>query len=100
MVSGSEGEMAERGLVLARNQPWWVLAESIGRKAARALLAIIQEIVPEYVPDVRVGWSEIGPHTTVVIWAKGIAYQATAKQVADRFKGIVADYIDGRWVKR
>lgn len=99
LVSASEAEMLERGEVLAKNQPWRVLADEIGERAARALLQIILEVAPKYEPDTREGWVEVPGHTIVTIWTDGKPQQGKAGQMSKSMAGVVARNVGGRWVR-
>jgi hypothetical protein len=100
LLSASEGELRDRGEPIASEQPVRVLADIAGAPLARAIVRIIQDAIPAYVPDLNPGWARIAPGTQVVLMVDGERRRASAAAVAERTHGVVADNVDGLWVAR
>jgi len=101
LASGTQQELEALGGAMAENQPARIVVQALGERVGRAMLAILRDAVPTWVPDFSPGWEEVHPETWVVLYdQEGLPRHGKASEVADLFQGVVADNVNGLWVLR
>jgi len=105
----SVDELAERlgidraTLGFLEDSPIAVLRDELGDRATRALVVILRRIAPadaDFLGASLRPWRQLPSGESVVVWS---SEERQSYQVADFEEGprrILADYTDGRWVKR